>query len=153
MNALALFQTENTLIVNALTLMLRLTLGLVILPHGAQKLLGWFGGYGFRGTMGWFTGTMRIPYLFGVLAIIAEFFGPLALLSGLLVRPAALGIAAVMVVAAVSSHRQHGFFMNWFGNQQGEGFEFHILAASMAAVLVIAGAGAWSIDYLIAANF
>ena len=153
MNALALLQTENTLLVNALTFTLRLALGLVILPHGAQKLLGWFGGYGFRGTMGWFTGTMHIPYLFGLLAIIAEFFGPLALLAGLLTRPAALGIAVVMVVAAVTSHRQHGFFMNWFGNQQGEGFEFHILAASMAAVLVLTGAGAWSLDYLIASSF
>jgi len=153
MNALTLLQTENTLLVNALTFTLRLALGLVILPHGAQKLLGWFGGYGFRGTMGWFTGTMHIPYLFGLLAIIAEFFGPLALLAGLLTRPAALGIAAVMVVAAITSHRQHGFFMNWFGNQQGEGFEFHILAASMAAVLVLTGAGAWSLDYLIASSF
>jgi len=152
MNALALLQTENTLLVNALTFTLRLALGLVILPHGAQKLLGWFGGYGFRGTMGWFTGTMHIPYLFGLLAIIAEFFGPLALLAGLLTRPAALGIAVVMVVAALTSHRQHGFFMNWFGNQQGEGFEFHILAASMAAVLVLTGAGAWSLDYLLASN-
>lgn len=152
MNALVLLQTENSLVVNVLTLTLRLALGLVILPHGAQKLLGWFGGYGFKGTMGWFTGTMHIPYVFGLLAIVTEFFAPLALFAGLLTRPAALGIVIVMAVAAVTSHWQHGFFMNWFGAQKGEGFEFHILAASIALVLIITGGGAWSLDYLLSAG-
>jgi len=104
MNALTLLQTKNSFVVNILTLTLRLALGLVILPHGAQKLLGWFGGYGFKGTMGWFTGTMHIPYVFGLLAIITKFFAPLALFAGLLTRPAALGIASVMIMAAVTSH-------------------------------------------------
>jgi len=144
-----ILQTNDLLTVNWFTLVLRLALGLVILPHGAQKLLGWFGGYGFQGTMGYFTQTMHIPYLLGVLAIIAEFFGGLALLAGVLTRPAALGIGVVMVVAAVLANRSHGFFMNWFGNQQGEGFEFHILAAGMALVLVITGGGAWSLDHVL----
>ena len=144
-----MLQTNDPLTVNLFTLVLRLALGLVILPHGAQKLLGWFGGYGFQGTMGYFTQTMHIPYLLGVLAIIAEFFGGLALLAGVLTRPAALGIGVVMVVAAVLAHRSYGFFMNWFGNQQGEGVEFHILAAGMALVLVITGGGAWSLDHVL----
>jgi len=144
-----ILQTNDLLTVNLLTLVLRLALGLVILPHGAQKLLGWFGGNGFQATMGYFTRTMHIPYLLGVLAIIAEFFGGLALLAGVLTRPAALGIGVVMVVAAVLAHRSHGLFMNWFGNQQGEGFEFHILAAGMAVVLVISGGGGWSLDHVL----
>lgn len=147
----SLFATSSDLIIAALTLVLRLTLGLVILPHGAQKLLGWYGGYGFKGTMGFFTQTMRIPAPLALLAIIAEFFGPLALLLGLLTRPAALGIGAVMVVAALTSHLRNGFFMNWFGGQEGEGFEFHLLAAGIALALVIIGGGAWSLDALIAA--
>lgn len=149
MDTMTLLQTENNLAFNALTLVLRLALALVILPHGAQKLLGWFGGSGFKGTMGWFTQTMHIPALFGLLAIVAEFFGPLALVAGLLTRPAALGIAAVMVVAAVTTHLRNGFFMNWFGAQEGEGFEFHILAASIGVALAITGGGAWSLDYVL----
>jgi putative oxidoreductase len=122
---------------DTMTLVLRLALALVILPHGARKLLGWFGGSGFRGTMGWFTQTMHIPVLFGLLAIVTEFFGPLALLAGLLTRPSALGIAVVMVVAAVTTHRSNGFFMNWFGAQEGEGFEFRILPASIGLALAM----------------
>lgn len=133
-----------------LTLVLRLALGAVILPHGAQKLLGWFGGYGYRGAMGYFTRTMHIPYPLGVLAIIAEFFGSLALIVGFLTRPAALGILVVMVVAALTAHRRHGFFMNWFGNQEGEGFEYFILAAGIALVLVLTGGGVFSLDALLA---
>ena len=145
----ALLQTQDSFVFNLFTLVLRVALGAVILPHGAQKVLGWFGGYGFKGTMGYFTQTMHIPYLFGLLAIIAEFFGALALIAGLLTRPAALGIGGVMLVAAIMVHRQHGFFMNWFGNQGGEGFEFHILAASIALVLVVTGGGAWSLDHIL----
>ncbi len=96
---------------------------MVIFPHGAQKLLGWFRGYGFKGTMGYFTGS-GIPAPLALLAIIAEFFGPLGLALGLLTRVAAFGIACVMAGAIFRVHRPHGFFMNWFGNQQGEGFEF-----------------------------
>ncbi len=145
----ALVQTQ-TAFVDLLALALRLVLGIVILPHGAQKLLGWFGGYGYRGTMGFFTGTLRIPYAFGLLAIVAESFGALALIAGLLTRPAALGIGVVMAVAALTSHRRNGFFMNWFGNQVGEGYEYFILAGGIALVLALAGGGTYSLDALLA---
>ncbi|MDP2136868.1 MAG: DoxX family protein, partial [Candidatus Didemnitutus sp.] len=116
----SLFHTNN----NSAALIARLTLGLVMFPHGAQKMLGWFGGYGFTGTMNFFTGTMGIPALFAFLAIAAEFVGALGLIAGFLSRVAALGIGSVMVVAAGMGHWSHGFFMNWNGNQAGEGFEF-----------------------------
>jgi len=132
------------------TLILRITLGLVILPHGAQKLLGWFGGYGFSGTMGFFTETMGIPYVFALLAIIAESFGALGLIVGFATRIAAFGVGVTLGVAALMAHVQNGFFMNWFGQQAGEGFEFHLLVVGMALALVISGGGKWSIDRLLA---
>ena len=146
-------QTESGLIYSLLTLVLRLILAIVIFPHGAQKLLGLFGGYGYKGTMGYFTQTVHVPYVFGLLAIVAEFFGPLGLALGLFTRIAALGIGATMIVAAITVHRPNGFFMNWFGNQQGEGYEYFILAAGIALVLVITGSGAWSLDYLLLTRF
>src|SRR5436190_2274613 len=103
---------------------LRLLLGVVFFAHGAQKMLGWFGGYGFAGTMGFFTGTMHIPAPLAFLVIVSEFFGSLALIAGLGTRLAALGAAAVMIGAVLTSHLDNGFFMNWFGQQKGEGFEY-----------------------------
>lgn len=129
------------------TTVLRLTLGIVMFPHGAQKMLGWFGGYGLSGTMGFFTGTMGIPAVFAFLAILAEFAGALGLLTGLLTRIAAFGIASVMVVAILTSHLDHGFFMNWMGNQKGEGFEYHLLALGLAIAIMIRGGGALSVDH------
>ncbi len=131
-------------------LVLRVMLGLVFFPHGAQKLLGWFGGHGFSGTMGFFTGQLGIPALFAFLAIIAEFFGALGLIVGLFTRVAALGIMSVMLVAVPMLHAKHGFFMNWFGNQAGEGFEYHLLVIAMAAALIIRGGGTWSADKALA---
>jgi putative oxidoreductase len=128
---------------------LRLTLALVMFPHGAQKALGWFGGYGFKGTMEFFRKS-GISSPLAVLAILAEFLGPLGLAVGLLTRVAAFGIAAVMVGSILSVHWQHGFFMNWYGNQQGEGFEYHLLAIGLAVALVLNGAGVWSLDAAIA---
>jgi len=127
-------------------LILRVLLGLVMFPHGAQKLLGWFGGYGFTGTMGFFTDAMGIPAAFAFLAIVAEFFGSLALISGFLTRIGAFGIASVMTVAALTVHVKNGFFMNWIGNQGGEGFEFHLIAIAISVAIMIKGAGAWSVD-------
>ena len=101
-------------------------------PHGAQKALGLFGGYGFQGTMNWFTQQLHIPTVFAVLAIAAEFLGSLGLITGFLSRIAAFGVAVVMVVAVVRVHAVKGFFVNWFGNQKGEGFEFHLLAIGLA---------------------
>ena len=135
---------------SAAPLLARLALGLVMFPHGAQKALGWFGGYGYTGTMGYFTGTMHIPVVFAFLAIAAEFAGSLALIAGLFSRVAALGIAVVMTVAILTSHVANGFFMNWYGNQKGEGFEYHLLALGLALIVLVCGAGKASLDTLIA---
>ena len=132
-------------------LVLRLTLTVVMFPHGAQKAHGWFGGYGLRGTLD-FLRKSGVASPVAVLAITAEFLGPLGLAVGLLTRVAALGIAAVMLGSILTVHRQHGFFMNWYGNQQGEGFEYHILAIGLAIALVLSGGGVWSLDAVIAGH-
>lgn len=124
----------------------RLVLGLVMFPHGAQKIFGWFGGHGLDGTLGFFTRAMHVPTPLAWLVILAESLGALALVLGLGTRIAALGIAAVMTGAVLTSHLQHGFFMNWFGNQKGEGFEYHLLALALALPLVVKGGGAWALD-------
>src|ERR671910_3775404 len=121
---------------------LRITLAVVFFPHGAQKVLGWFGGHGFRGTMKFFRDS-GIPSVFALLAIAAEFLGSLGLAVGLLTRVAAFGIACLMLVTIITVHWQYGLFMNWFGNQKGEGFEYHLLVLGIAIALIIAGAGAW----------
>ena len=141
-----LFATDD----NTGTAILRLVLGVVFFAHGAQKLLGWFGGYGFSGTMGFFTGTMHIPAPLAFLAIAAEFFGGLGLILGLLTRISAFGIAVNMVVAIATVHSAFGFFMNWSGTQKGEGFEYHLLVLAMTGFLMLRGAGAFSIDRVIA---
>ena len=130
-------------------LILRITLSVVMFPHGAQKVLGWFGGHGFKATMKSFTNA-GIPALLALLAIAAEFFGPLGLAFGFLTRIAAFGIACVMLVAIVAVHWSHGFFMNWYGNQKAEGFEYHLLMLGIAIALIIVGAGAWSLDSALA---
>ena len=147
MKALQLLtQTDN----RTAPLVARLTLGLVMFPHGAQKALGWFGGYGYSGTMGFFTGTLHIPTVFAFLAIAAEFAGSLALIAGLFSRVAALGIAAVMAVAIFTAHLGNGFFMNWTGNQKGEGFEYHLLVLGLTLIVMIYGGGKASLDSLLA---
>ena len=125
---------------------LRLVLGVVFFAHGAQKALGWFGGYGFSGTMGFFTQQMHIPAPFAFLAICAEFLGGIGLILGLLGRVAAFGIACNMVVAIGMIHRHFGLFANWSGTQKGEGFEFHLLAIAITLVIMIKGSGALSLD-------
>ena len=128
----------------------RLTLGIVMFPHGAQKVLGWFGGPGFSGAYHAFTQQMHIPAVFAVLAIAAEFLGSLGLITGFLSRIAAFGIAVNMAVAIAMAHHANGFFMNWYGNQKGEGFEYHILAIGLALIVMIYGAGKASVDAAIA---
>src|SRR5215468_1287658 len=120
-------------------LILRITLAIVIFPHGAQKVLGWFGGHGFKGTMKYFADS-GIPAVFARLAIAAEFLGPLGLAVGLLTRVAAFGIACVMLVAIVTVHWRNGFFMNWYGNQKGEGCEYHLLVLGITITLIIVAA-------------
>ncbi len=132
--------------------LLRLVLGFVMFAHGAQKLLGWFGGNGFSGTMGFFTQSLGIPAFFAFLAIMAESVGAVALIIGLLGRVAAFGIAANMAVAVLLVHAPNGLFMNWTGAQKGEGFEYHLLALAAAAVLIIRGAGAWSVDHVLSSR-
>src|SRR2546428_13058931 len=134
------------------TTVLRVVLGIVFFAHGAQKMLGCFGGYGFTGTMAFFTGTMHIPAFFAFLAIAAEFFGGLGLILGFLTRIAAFGIAVNMLVAIATVHHSYGFFMNWTGTQKGEGFEYHLLVLAITAYLIIRGAGALSVDRALAAE-
>lgn len=123
----------------------RLALGVTILPHGAQKTFGWFGGYGFTGTLQFFTETMHIPWIFALAAILAESVGGLALILGFASRGAALALGTVFIVAA-TTHAPHGFFMNWFGNQKGEGIEYFILALALVAIVAIRGGGSASVD-------
>ena len=128
------------------TSILRLVLGIVFFGHGAQKMLGWFGGPGFSSTMSFFMGTMHIPAPLAFLEIAAEFFGAIGLILGFLTRIAAFGIAVIMLVAIMTVHHAFGFFMNWTGTQKGEGFEYHLLVLAMVAFLMIRGAGAFSVD-------
>jgi len=127
----------------------RIVLGIIFFGHGAQKMLGWFGGYGFTGTMGFFTGVLHIPAIFAFLAIAAEFFGGLGLIFGLLTRVASLGVFCNMIVAVAMVHSQFGFWMNWTGAQKGEGYEYHLLLMAASALLMIRGAGAASVDHLL----
>jgi putative oxidoreductase len=140
--------TENS----AAVAILRVVLGIVFFAHGAQKMLGWFGGSGFSGTMGFFANNLHIPAAFAFLAIAAEFFGGLGLIVGLLTRIAAFGIAVNMVVAILTVHLHFGFFMNWMGAQKGEGFEYHLLVLAMTLLLMIKGGGAASVDRAIATS-
>lgn len=145
-NIRSLFQTDN----DYATLILRVLLAVVFFPHGAQKVFGWFGGYGFSVSMSMFTDKMGIPVFLAFLAIMAESAGAVALFTGFLTRIAAFGILTNMTVAVLLVHYKNGFFMNWAGTKAGEGFEFHLLAIAIAMALVLRGAGRWSIDGLLA---
>jgi putative oxidoreductase len=140
-----LFKTDA----NWVLTLVRVVLGIVFFAHGAQKMLGWFGGYGFSGTMGFFTKTLGIPAPLAFLAICAEFFGGLGLVLGLLSRIAALGIGVNMLVAIAMLHRHFGLFANWSGTQKGEGFEFHLLVIAIVLAIIVRGAGALSLDRVI----
>src|SRR5437899_10646752 len=131
---------------NPATLILRLVLGVVFFAHGAQKMLGWFGGPGFSGSMGLFTGYLHIPAPLAFLAIAAEFFGGLGLILGFLTRIAAFGIAMNMVVAIAMVHSSFGFFMNSTGSQKVEGFEYQLRVLAIIAFLMMRGAGAVSAE-------
>jgi len=133
-------------------LILRLTIAFIIFPHGAQKLVGWFGGHGFKGTMGFFTGSVHLPYIVGLSVILIEFFAPVLLLVGLGTRIATVGIIGLMIGIILTAHKQNGFFMNWGGDQKGEGFEYHLLVIGLAIALLIEGAGRLSLDRLLFSN-
>ncbi len=141
-----IFQTANSWS----SLIIRVMLGIVMFPHGAQKLFGLFGGYGFSASLGIFTDKMHIPAFFAFLAIMAEGLGSMGLIIGFLTRVAAFGILCNMIVAIWMVHWPNGFFMNWFGTQKGEGFEYHLLAIAICLALLISGGGKWSVDRAIA---
>lgn len=131
----------------------RLTLGLIMFPHGAQKMIGVFGGYGFSGTMNFFTGVMHLPWIISLLVILIEFFGPIFLIVGFASRIVSWLLIALFIGMIVTSHFSNGFFMNWFGNQKGEGFEYHLLYIGLAVVMLINGSGKISIDEIIRKKF
>jgi putative oxidoreductase len=125
---------------------IRLALAIVVFPHGAQKVFGWFGGFGFSGTYGFLTQQMHIPAFLAILVFAAEFLGAIGLFVGFLSRIAAFGIAVDFLVALFLVHLPNGFFMNWSGQQKGEGIEFFLLAIGIAIAILIGGGGAWSVD-------
>ena len=131
-------------------LVTRLTIGLILFPHGAQKMLGIFGGYGFNGTMRFFTGTMHLPWLIGFLVILIEFIGSLSLIAGFASRLWSVLVIIEMFGAVITTHLNNGFFMNWAGTQKGEGYEFHLLIIGLALATLIDGSGKFSADEKIA---
>ena len=131
-------------------LVTRLTIGLILFPHGAQKMLGIFGGYGFSGTMGFFTGTMHLPWLIGFFIILIEFIGSLSLIAGFASRVWSALVIIEMFGAVITTHLNNGFFINWAGNQKGEGYEFHLLMIGLALATFINGSGKFSADVKIA---
>jgi len=127
--------------------LIRVGAGIAMFPHGAQKALGWYGGYGFSATVEAMGKNFGIPPAFAVLAIAAEFLGALGLITGFLTRVSAFGLAVTMAVAAMmGKHYEHGFFLNWFGNQKGEGLEYFLLILTLLAALLIDGGGRASVD-------
>jgi putative oxidoreductase len=140
-----LFRTEN----DWALLIARLVLGGLFFIHGSQIAFGWFGGHGFHTTMNSFVQDLGVPAPIVFLVIAAEFAGGGAMVIGLLARLDAFGIICVMVGAISKVHINNGLFMNWEGNQRGEGYEYHLLAIALAAVILIKGAGALSIDRLL----
>ena len=127
-------------------LIIRFTLAIVLLPHGCQLLFGWFGGYGFNGSMDYFTEVEGLPWIIGFGVILLQFLGALFILFGFMGRAVAFALIPLFIGMIVTSHWQHGFFMNWMGAQGGEGFEFHVLALGLSAALVVSGSGSYSVD-------
>jgi putative oxidoreductase len=147
--ASSLFQTSSSIA----PLVLRVLLAIVMFPHGAQKVLGWFGGAGFAASLTYFTERMHIPAVLAILAMLTEFLGPIALFLGCLTRIAAFAIGFDMLVAALLVHVHNGFFINWLGKQKGEGIEYDVLLWAIALALILQGGGAYSIDRAISARW
>ena len=142
-----LFATDPA---NWTALIARIGLATVVFPHGAQKLFGWFGGYGFQGTMGYMTTQGGLPYIVALLVILIESIAALMILFGLGTRVAALGIFGLFAIIAIQYHSSFGFFMNWAGTQKGEGLEYFILLLSLSVLLLISGGGRASADAVLA---
>jgi putative oxidoreductase len=126
----------------------RILLGVVFFAHGAQKLLGWFGGPGFRATMRGMQEHLHLPAILAFIAIATEFFGGAALIVGFFSRIAAVGIGVTMAMAILMVHGRYGLFLNWVGDREGHGFEYHLLAIALAILIIVRGAGAVSLDGL-----
>jgi putative oxidoreductase len=137
-------ETDRT---DVTSFVLRIILAGVIFLHGLQKLTGAFGGYGFDGTMNYFTGTVGLPWSLGVVVILVESIGMIFLAIGFMTRAIAFVLVIIMAGAAFM-HYQNGFFMNWFNNQAGEGLEFFIITCALSLNSIIKGAGKFSIDSL-----
>lgn len=125
---------------------LRITLALIMLPHGLQLLLGWFGGAGFQATMTSFTQYMHLPWIVALAAILITSVGSLALLVGYWGRVMAFLEGVFLLGAMLSVHLSYGFFMNWSGKNAGEGFEYHLLGLGIVIALIILGSGSFSAD-------
>jgi putative oxidoreductase len=138
-----LFETDPN---NWLALIARLALGIVIFPHGAQKLFGWFGGFGFEGTMGFLTNQVKLPYIIALLVILIESIAALFVFFGFATRIAALGILVNFIGIVIKNHAHNGFFMNWAGTQKGEGIEYFLLLFGLTFILLISGGGKASVD-------
>lgn len=137
-----LIKTNNSLA----AFLIRLGLAIVIFPHGAQKVLGWFGGAGFQGTLEGMTAGAGLPLIIVILVMLIEFIGPILLLIGLFTRYTAFCMFALFVGIIFFAHIEQGFFMNWGGQNPGEGYEYHLLVLAMSLALVSAGGGRWSVD-------
>lgn len=127
-------------------LILRITAGFIMMPHGLQKTLGYFGGYGYRATVTYFTDSMKLPWVISILVIFFESFGAIGLITGFLTRIWAAGLIAVMIGAILTTNAKYGLFMNWSGTQSGEGYEYHVLFIGICVCLLISGGGKFSID-------
>jgi putative oxidoreductase len=127
----------------------RIVLGIIFFGHGAQKMLGWYGGPGLASSMRTFTEHLHLPSTLAFLVIAGELFGGIGLIVGLFSRIAALFIALTMVGAIATVHFRFGLFLNWFGSQEGHGIEYHLLAIALALVVVAKGSGAFSVDHLV----
>ena len=150
MNGNILFATDKN---NWAALIIRLTIGIVLFPHGAQKLFGWFGGYGFTGTMGYFTGMVHLPWIIGFLVIIIESIGCFALIAGFATRLFSLALLGEFIGIIFMIHIKIGYFMNWTGvPNAGEGIEYHLLVVGLCLAALIAGGGKWSVDSLLTKN-
>ena len=128
-------------------LIARLTLGLAVFPHGAQKLFGWFGGYGFAHTMNSFTTHMNLPWLIAFLVIIIESIGAICIVAGFATRFWAIAMFINFMGIILTAHIKYGFFMNWnMLPDAHEGYEFHLLIIGLCIILIVVGGGKWSLD-------
>ena len=138
---------------NWTALIIRLALAVVIFPHGAQKLFGWFGGYGYEGTMGFLTGTAGLPWVVALLVILIESIGAVLIFFGSITRVASFGLIALFVGIIIKSHIGNGFFINWANAPGvGQGYEFHLLVIGMSLALLVAGGGKASVDVALVSN-